>query len=178
MVITYAPGLAATFFTLVFFTAVGFMVQTPLDERGRKAVIQYLALGLVLALAQGVPENGGIDLAGLVPGWWPAALWLLAGVFVTADIVILPGQLRRKAAVKTGISILLILFCMGVSYIAAASMALLTGISIPWAAVSFFIAALLRNTTEMTQEEFPAAESEAICRVSLYVMAVTLVLPA
>lgn len=171
---TQTPGLAAAFFTLTFFTVVGFMVHVPLDHQRGKAVIQYLALGFVPVLARSVPEKLAISS----PGWWPVTLWILAAVFIAADVADLPERHRRKEAEKTLICIVLILFCMGVSYIASACLTALVGIRFSWAAASFILAALIRNTTGMGEEEFPDEACETVRRVSLCVMAVTLVLPA
>lgn len=174
MEMTQATGLASTFFTIVFFTAVGFMIQLPLDRQGGKAVIQYLALGLTLVLAQGVLADA-VNVRS-VPGWWPAVVWLSAAVWIVTEAVPVPD--RRGAAAGMGISILLILFCMGVSYIAAHSLAMLTGLRIPWPAASMMIAALVRNTTGMTEEEFPDEQCATLRTAGLLVMAVTLVMPA
>lgn len=177
MVTTTATGLTAVFFTLVFFTAVGFMVRVPLEKQGGKAVIQYLVLGMVLVLAQNVPWDDASLGGGFSFGWWPAVAGVLSVGALAAAAAGAGDGLRRKAATRTGITVLLVLFCMGISYIAAASVTMLTGVRIPWAAASFLMAALVRNTTGMDEEEFPDAQCETVRQVSLCAAILSVVMP-
>lgn len=177
MATTQAAGLASTFFTIVFFTAVGFMIELPLNKQRGKAVILYLVLGCGLALAQDVLGETTAQLARYSPGWWPAVVWLSAAVWIVTETISVPSG-RRGQAAGMGITILLTLFCMGVSFIAAESLATLTGLRIPWPAASMMIAALVRNTTGMTEEEFPDEQCATLRTAGLLVMAVTLVMPA
>lgn len=68
---------------------------------------------------------------------------------------------------RVGISVILILFCMGGSYILAEAFTALTGITLPWFAATMMLSALVRNTTDMDDSEFPDPESDAIGNISL-----------
>ena len=63
--------------------------------------------------------------------------------------------------------IVLTMFCFLASYILAAAFTALTGITLPWFAAAMLLAALCRNTTGMTDEEFPDYEADAVGNLSL-----------
>ena len=61
--------------------------------------------------------------------------------------------------------IALMLFCMGTSYILIGAFSAATGFSVPWFVGSMLLAAVVRNTTLMTDEEIPDREAQAASKV-------------
>ena len=103
----------------------------------------------------------------------PAANWLIQRkgirgrqqeVETVADDATVENRLSPK---RTAVSAVLILFCMGSSYILAESFTNLTSITMPWFAATMLVSALVRNTTELDDDAFPDAESDAIGSISL-----------
>lgn len=174
---TTQTGLVAAFTTIAFFTTVGMMIRLPLRDWGGKAVIQYLTLGLLLLLGRSAMEDRAMAAALNSPEWWPMVVGVFAVGFVLAPIVSQAEALRKDVTVKTVVAALLILFCMGGSYIASASVSMVSGLRIPWYAASFALAVLLRNTTELDEEEFPDAQMETFCQLCLFISAAALVIP-
>lgn len=74
------------------------------------------------------------------------------------------GELR---AVKFISAAVLILFCMGGSYVLAAAITALTGFGFPWVLASVIMAVGVRSTTELPDREFPDGEGVILGAVSL-----------
>lgn len=159
------------FFTIVFFTAVGFMVRLPLENRTVKLILEYILIGVALILAQDM-------VRGANPAGWTALIFLVALVAaMVVDTMVRPPEHRVFRATQMLICATLILFCVGISYIAAASFSMLTGLAFPWPAASFLMAALVRNTTGMTDEEFPDEQGATIRAATLFLMGLSLIVP-
>ena len=103
----------------------------------------------------------------------PTANWLIQRKGIRgrnedpATVANLETDAQKLNAKRTGISVLLILFCMGGSYVLAEAFTAFTGITMPWFAATMLLSALMRNTTEMDEDEFPDREAEAIGNISL-----------
>lgn len=61
----------------------------------------------------------------------------------------------------------IIAFCMCSGYVLAGAFSALTGITLPWFVASMFMAAMLRNTTVLSEEEFPDEEADRLGNVCL-----------
>lgn len=61
----------------------------------------------------------------------------------------------------------LIAFCMCAGYVLGGAFTALTGVTLPWFVSSMFMAAVMRNTTELPDEEFPDDEADKIGNVCL-----------
>lgn len=112
----------------------------------------------------------GLIMGSILGG--PAANWLIRrngieGRSESAAVAENEAAGQKLRAKPFGVGVLLILFCMGGSYILAESFTALTGITMPWFAAAMLLSAVLRNTTEMPDEEFPDYECDVIGSVSL-----------
>lgn len=102
----------------------------------------------------------------------PAANWLIrrggiSGCRTEAAAVNAPTAARTLTLGHLGVSALLILFCMGGSYVLSAAFAGLTGITLPWFAAAMLMSAVMRNTTQLSDEEFPDHACDVIGNISL-----------
>lgn len=113
----------------------------------------------------------GLIMGSMLGG--PTANWLIkrnkiAGRCETVQEQSEVAAINGKHDVKRiGLSVILILFCMGGSYILGEAFTALTGITMPWFAAAMLMSALVRNTTAMDDEEFPDAEADVIGNISL-----------
>ena len=77
-------------------------------------------------------------------------------------------QERSRISVrKFLVCAILTMFCFLTSYLLAHCFTLVTGITLPWFAAAMFMGALIRNTTEIGEDEFPDEEADRIGNVSL-----------
>lgn len=133
-----------------------------------------------------VLEQAGAT-GGSVVGIAAATFGLVMGSLMggpIADLIIrkygLSGNARQEEntkeifIIKAGtplfrmVSILcIILFCMATGYVLSGAVTSLFGITLPWFVSSMLVAAILRNTTAMTDEEFPDEEADKIGNVCL-----------
>ena len=68
---------------------------------------------------------------------------------------------------KFCICMILTMFSFLTSYLLAHCFTLVTGITLPWFAAAMFMGALIRNTTEIGEDEFPDEEADLVGNVSL-----------
>ena len=103
----------------------------------------------------------------------PAANWLIKNNEIATLCENLSQQDETEQAVvklewkRAGVGAVLIAFCFLCSYLLAECFTVLTGIALPWFAAAMLLSAVVRNSTEMDEDEFPDSEVEAIGNVSL-----------
>lgn len=103
----------------------------------------------------------------------PAANWLIKRNEIAGPCETIAQEcegveeVKRFNLRKIAICVVLTMFCFLASYLLSKCFTMWTGITLPWFAAAMLLSAVVRNTTEMEDDEFPDEEADLIGNISL-----------